>query len=584
LGSDEEYRRTKTAALLANFRNARALIEMRTHGDEAGRRLHNIIQNQRDMHAFVNGEPNAKPLPDEAGLMTLGKDIFKTLFRGEVRRLYDAARTAQPSGRLHIVFTSMISWIADLPWEFAYDPERKNFLATSEVNFTRNVDTAIPADRIPPRDNLRILVVVAQPLGLAHLSVDEEIARVKSGFQDLIAAGLAQVDVLLDSTPALLHQTLEVSRPYDILHFIGHGEFNEDTGVGCLVFENESQGIQTVDSQVLQQILCRRGVRLMFLNACETGKGGRADFNRGVAPALVAAGVPVVVANQFSVLDVSATAFARHFYWALAQGRSVGDAAREARVAVNYSISGEAIDWAVPVVFARNPADQLATPKTTAGEQVISEQKSRVADSRARRSVLPALGSRIVMGLWDVHHALPRLDPIAARLTDVQDKYLFKAVSFVAPLGTWQRQKTEDAAYLNAPQVARRLHEKPKELGLQRLVAITSFPVCDEKTTDLYVWDEDVDHRIAVVSTHGFLEQLKPPFDVEHMIADTVAFLIGGLEVHEQGPKDCPFYYNDECAIESIAGQLKLCVSCRRRLRKDSGTIKAVEKILQAFS
>jgi hypothetical protein len=584
LGSDAEYRKTRTAPLLATFRNARALVQMRTHGDEAGQRFRNIIEKQRNMHAFVNGEPGAKPLPDEAGLMALGKDIFETLFHGEVRRLYDAARTAQPNGRLNIIFTSMVSWIADLPWEFAYDPERKNFLATSEVNFTRNVDTAIPADRIPSRDRLRILVVVAQPLGLAHLSVDEEIARVKSGFQDLIALGLAEVDVLLDATPALLHQTLEVSRPFDILHFIGHGEFNEQTGTGCLVFENENQGVQTVDSGILAQIVCRRGVRLMFLNACETGKGGRADFNRGVAPALVAAGVPVVVANQFSVLDVSATAFARHFYWALAQGRSVGDAAREARVAVNYSISGEAIDWAVPVVFARNPADQLATTRTTAGEHVITDQTNRVAQSRARRSALPESESRITMGLWDVHHALPRLDAIAARLTAMQDKYLFKTVSFVAPLGTWRREKSEGVAYLNAPEVARRLHDKPKELGLQRLVAITSFPVCDEDTLDLYVWDDDTDHLISVVSTHGLLEQLKPPLDVEHMIADTVAFLIGELKAHKKGPKDCPFYYNDECAIESIAGQLELCAVCRKELRKEPGNMQAVEKLLLAFS
>lgn len=445
------------------------------------------------------------------------------------------------------------------------------------------MDTGIPADRIPSRDRLRILVVVAQPLGLAHLSVDEEITRVKSGFQELIAAGLAEVEVLLDATPALLHQTLEVSRPYDILHFIGHGEFNEQTGTGCLVFENENQGIQTVDSQILQQIVCRRGVRLMFLNACETGKGGRADFNRGVAPALVAAGVPVVVANQFSVLDVSATAFARHFYWALAQGRSIGDAAREARVAVNYSISGEAIDWAVPVVFARNPADRLAISKPSAGEQVISEQKTRVADSRARRSALPAVETRIIMGLWDVHHNLPRLDAIAARLTAVQDKYLFKTVSFVTPLGTWRRERNAGVAYLNAPEVARRLHDKPRELGLQRLVAITSFPVCDEDTLDLYVWDDDRDHLISVVSTHGFLEELKPPYDVEHMIANTVAFLIGELEAHRKGPKDCAFYYNDECAIESIAGRLKLCADCRRKLRKAPETTRVLEQILLSF-
>jgi hypothetical protein len=34
---------------------------------------------------------------------------------------------------------------------------------------------------------------------------------------------------------------------------------------------------------------------------------GQADFNSGVAPALVAAGVPIVVANQYKVLDSSAT-------------------------------------------------------------------------------------------------------------------------------------------------------------------------------------------------------------------------------------------------------------------------------------
>ena len=87
-----------------------------------------------------------------------------------------------------------------------------------------------------------------------------------------------------------------------------------------------------------------------------------------------------------------------------------------------------------------------------------------------------------------------------------------------------------------------------------------------------------------MVSTHGFLEQLQPPLDVEHMIADTVAFLIGGLQAHKRGTKDCPFYYNDECDVQFIAGQLKLCAPCRLKLKKDSRTTKAIEKILQAYS
>ena len=105
--------------------------------------------------------------------------------------------------------------------------------------------------------------------------------------------------------------------------------------------------------------MCRRNIRLIFLNACETGQGGKADFNRGISPSLLQAGVPAVVGNQYSVLDVSARRSRKRFYWALAQGRSLGDAAREARVAVNYLISGEAIDWAVPVLFARDPTEVI---------------------------------------------------------------------------------------------------------------------------------------------------------------------------------------------------------------------------------
>jgi CHAT domain-containing protein len=74
---------------------------------------------------------------------------------------------------------------------------------------------------------------------------------------------------------------------------------------------------------------------LVFLNACETGRGGRAEFNKGVAQSLVAHGLPAVVANQYSVLDSSATSFAQHFYWSLAQSNSLGESAREARIAVN---------------------------------------------------------------------------------------------------------------------------------------------------------------------------------------------------------------------------------------------------------
>ena len=49
----------------------------------------------------------------------------------------------------------------------------------------------------------------------------------------------------------------------------------------------------------------------------------------GLAPALVAAGIPAVVANQYPVEDAAATAFARELYAQLAAGSALGDAARQ---------------------------------------------------------------------------------------------------------------------------------------------------------------------------------------------------------------------------------------------------------------
>jgi hypothetical protein len=578
-GKEEEVGK---AILQANFRNARVLERMPTRGPIAGRRFQRIIEAQRTMLRYLDGDSKVHKLPHGDELVNLGKDLFDTLFPGRLRRLYDIARAAQPDGHINLVFTSMISWLADVPWQFAYDSERKNFLATSEVNFTRNVYTAIPADRIPVRPQLRILVVVAQPLGLAHLSVEQETEVIRSGFRRLIDDGLGEVDVLLNATPDVLHRTLEVARAYDVLHFIGHGEYDQQARIGSLIFENEEGAVQALDSQVLQQVVCRRDIRLMFLNACETGKGGPTDFNRGVAPALVAAGVPAVVANQFSVLDISATAFARHFYWVLAQGRTIGDAAREARVAVNYSISGEAIDWAVPVVFARNPADRLTEVKAGAAEEIEHQQKVQTETDRTRRRSLqgPERG-RDRIGLWDVHRTIPGLEQIADKLTTAQQEFILKSVSITAPLGTWRREKVKGIAYLNAEDVAERLKGKPRELGLDRLIAFTIFPLRDEEESGLISWD-DTKNEICIFSTYELLENIQPPLSIDRMVANAVAWFVSRLPAHK-APKNCVSYDNDEVDIKYVAGPLQLCERCRKKLKGKSALAKVVEQLLRAY-
>jgi hypothetical protein len=322
----------------------------------------------------LEGRGSDRRLPHGRELRSWGRDLFEALFPGDVRRLYDVARSLQPDGILDVVFTSMIDWVADKPWEVAWDPARRTFLATSDVNFVRNVFTAVPAEIRPRRrERLRILVATARPAGTAPVAAREETALVRRALRPLVQAGLATISVLNRATPQGLHGRLS-DQTIDVLHYVGHGMFDEDAGEGCLYLEDGRGRPKPVDAAAFRQIVGRRGTDLVFLNACESGRGGRSDFLRGVAPSLVAAGVPAVVANQYPVLDTTATVFAREMYAALAHGSTLGDASREARVAVGHTTGAETLDWAVPVLFARDPAATLRTARSGAARKV---QKAR---------------------------------------------------------------------------------------------------------------------------------------------------------------------------------------------------------------
>jgi hypothetical protein len=176
------------------------------------------------------------------------------------------------------------------------------------------------------------------------------------------------------------------------------------------------------------------------------------------------------------------------------------------------------------------------------------------------------------------------MDAIASRLTAVQDQFGFEAVSLSAPIGTWQRSSEIDGiAYLRAEEVVHRLESKPGELGVEHLIAITNLPLADRETTNLSIWYDNKDDRISVFSTAGLLDQLHPPeLTLERMIANTIAFVLMRNDAHEKGESDCPGFYNEDRDIRWIAGRLRLCNVCRKRI-EETTLLKAVEKLLEAY-
>jgi len=574
-----------STVMLATFGNAKVVEPFRTKGEQqnAGRQFYEIIKTHEHINSYVNGKPGFE-LPTDDELIDYGKVLFETLFPGDVRRLYDVARSEESDEPLDVILTSMTPWIADKPWEFAYDPARKTYLATEEMYFTRNVVTSVPAQRIPPKTSkLRILVVSAHPVGTGYLSIDQEIAVIRRGFESLIESGIADVEILASATAGLLHSKVSTSE-YDVVHFIGHGVYDDETDKGYLLFEDAHGGTQRLGDRELREILCRRSIRLVFLNACESGKGGRSDFNRGVAPALVAGGVPTVIANQYSVLDVSATVFAQSLYWSLARGQSIGSAAKEARVCVNYSISGESIDWAVPVVYTRNPQEVLCSggPTIPGGMEHLSG--SRVQRRGKRRAVQ--------VGVWDISNQFPDIEDLLAEMNAVQDVFGFYCVYLSAPLGaiTTTEQGGGQTRYLHAENVASRLKNQPTELGVDYLCCITADPMMDSEWLNLYGWWDYFEHDSGVIffSTAGF--DLEPDETATRRIlvnelTTTVTHMRANLDTHKRGPKTCPFYFNEERDRSVIENATKFDAKCKARLRERLSTaeFKAIETLYKGF-
>jgi hypothetical protein len=321
----------------------------------------------------------------------------------------------------------------------------------------------------------------------------------------------------------------------------------------------------------------------VFLNACQSGSGGRENFNKGIAQALVSHGLPAVVANQYSVLDSSATSFAQHFYWALAHGMTIGQAACDARIAVNCSMQGELIDWAVPVVYARDPNMALCVKP----DKMVPASSTAV--HRASRRALR--GPAIRVAVWDIDNTFPALEQTLERMNDVQATFGFELVALSAPMDAWYLGERADdgSPYLWAEKVARRLQHMTVELGVNVLACITRHWLCNDEYLNLYGWwPENKKPPVVIFSTAGFDGLAPEGAETDRALANVaVAGLSGflsGLGTHDRGAKDCPLAFNEDRELSRLTGEQAFDRSCRNKLkRKIPKELPALEALLKAF-
>jgi tetratricopeptide (TPR) repeat protein len=297
----------------------------------------------------------------ETAAMEAAKDfggkLYKAVFSDEVqsalRLSLDAARQQGSGLRLRLRLTEAPE-LANIPWEYLYNPGLNRFLAlsvsTPVVRYMELPERILPMSVKPP---LKVLVLIASPKDYPALDVEREWQNLKEASGALEQSGLLVLERLPTPSPLALQYALRRS-DYQIFHFIGHGCFDEHTQDGLLLLEDESGRGRPLSGQHLGTILHdAESLRLVVLNACEGARTGCNDPFAGAAQSLLQQGLPVVVAMQFAITDQAAITFAREFYTAVADGLPADAAVAEARKVI-FS-SGNEIEWGTPVLYMRAP-------------------------------------------------------------------------------------------------------------------------------------------------------------------------------------------------------------------------------------
>lgn len=278
-----------------------------------------------------------------------GQQLARVLLTDDTRLVFEGCRqlARESRSRLRVLLETDGATVGQIPWEFAVDPLVRDDYVSLRFAFSRHLRVASPMPPLAVAAPLRVLGVHAHATDRPALDAASE---------------RESVDALGDLNPDLVEVTwFEGNRWSDlsetlrqggwhILHFIGHGGFDEEAGSGFVEMARDDGTAQQVPARLLGSAAAQTNdLRLVVLNACESATSGDAGTTSSTAAKLMGEGIPAVVAMQYEITDPAALTFARRFYESLAKGRPVDQSVTEGRRSV--LLSHRSLEWATPVLF-----------------------------------------------------------------------------------------------------------------------------------------------------------------------------------------------------------------------------------------
>jgi CHAT domain-containing protein len=294
---------------------------------------------------------------DEEILCQIGNQLFNALFSGEIGKLYAASRSMLEEDQgivIRLRIPAGAEEIAALPWEFTAEPGSEP-LVLLDAPIARYLPQPTPLPTLHATLPLKVLLTGAQTPPPA--AIERELQAVKDALEGL--GDHVQIQLVPHLTAAALREHLR--EEFHIWHFVGHGGFDKAGTTAQLLFEDASGDSDSIGARELNIMLNRSGIRLVVLNACNSGKLAIEPF-RSIAPALIRAQIPAVVAQQFKVPEEATRAFVTDFYRSLARGFPIDDCITEGRKAIMNSCGLGQADWGIPVLYTRMVSGRLFDP------------------------------------------------------------------------------------------------------------------------------------------------------------------------------------------------------------------------------
>lgn len=328
-------------------------------------------------------------------LQAYGVTLFYTLFSGELRAAYDRALGLAQAGdrvglRLRLWIDDDAATLQALAWErmHVFDAGEPVPLAVlADTPFSRYVESDAPAPALIRAPTVRMLLAVANPSDLdpnrfAPIDVAGEVRGLLESLGPLRLGRRLRVSVmpgqsglgeaLSDAFPDVgwdllegptsmdaILRALSTGDGYPLFHLLAHGHVRRRDSAATLFLEDGQGRVGQIDEIAFTERLRATDNLpvLTFLAACQSGGaggGGRARI--GLAPRLVAAGAPAVIAMQNDVPMATVHELSGDFYRYLLEHGELDRALNQARLLL-YQEQSDA--WTIPVLLTRLSDVQL---------------------------------------------------------------------------------------------------------------------------------------------------------------------------------------------------------------------------------